>query len=111
MLIEMAFHLPLRFNYEAQADAIAHERGERADCERPGIPERIEEARARVELLQASLTPGEVIGFLAGCFHEQVASCRGAGHESLAVVEGLRGYLTCVVYPHEGSCSAPFCLG
>ena len=53
MLIEMAFDLPLGLGDEAEADAIAEGGRERADGERSGIPERIEQAGAGLQLGQA----------------------------------------------------------
>ena len=66
MTFEMPFDLPLGLGDEAEAGAVADKAGERADGERAGIPERIQQAGAGAELLEAGLAPGEVIGLLAG---------------------------------------------
>jgi hypothetical protein len=111
MLVEMTFHLPLRFDDEAETRPVAQERGQRANGERAGVPHGIQQARAGVELLQASLAPGEVIGFLPGRLEKQLASCRGARDQSLAMIKSLRGNFARVIYAHERSRSAPFGFG
>jgi hypothetical protein len=111
MLVEMAFHLPLRFDDEAETRPVAKQRGQRADGERAGVPHGIQQARAGVELLQAGLAPGEVIGFLPGSLEKQLASCRGARDQSLAMIKSLRGDFASVIYAHERSRSASFGFG
>ena len=48
VLVEMPLDLPLGLGDEAEAGAIAGERRERADREGAGVPEGIQQARARV---------------------------------------------------------------
>ena len=111
MLIEVAFDLALGFDHEAEAHAVAQQCGGGADRERAGVPERIQQARTGVELLQTCLAPGEMVGFLVRCFQEQCASRGGASYQGLAVVEGLRCDFAGVVYTHEGGGVALFGLG
>ena len=77
------------------------QRRERADGEGAGIPQRVEQARARAELLQARLAPGQMIGLLARGVEQQLAGCGGAGDEGLAVIERLGGDLAGMIDAHE----------
>ena len=83
----------------------------RADREGARVPERIEQARARAELAEALLAPGEVIAFLArGLAAAFPRGCR-AGHQGLAVIERLGGDLAGMVDPHQAGHVAPLRLG
>ncbi len=100
--IEMAFHLSFCFDDKAEAGAIAEQRGRGADRERAGVPQRIQQTRVGLELLQTSLAPGQMIGFFLGGFEKKLTRCSGTSDQGLAVVERLGGDFTGVVYPHEG---------
>src|SRR5690606_35025915 len=53
MAIQVCLHLALGLDHEAQAQAVADQTGRGADGEGAGIPERIEQAGAVAQLLQA----------------------------------------------------------
>jgi len=108
MFIEMTFDLPLGFDDEAETHAVAQQSGRGADREGARIPERIQQARTGVELLQPCLAPGEMVGFFVRRFQEQGAGGGGAGYQGLAVVKRLRCYFARVVYAHEGGGVALF---
>jgi len=80
VLIEMAFNLALGFDDKTEARAIAEQGRQRADRERACIPERVQQARPRVELFQTGLAPGEVIGFFVRRLQEEIAGCCTACH-------------------------------
>src|SRR6476661_5988815 len=91
MALEMAFHLPLSFGHEAEARLVAEQCRERADAERAGIPEWIENAGSRAEFAQPRLAPGEVVGLFAGGVEHEFADFRIPGEQRLRVVQRLRG--------------------
>ena len=102
MFVEMAFDLSLGFDDEAEAHAIAQQSSRGTYRKRPGIPEWVQQARTGVELFQPGLAPGEMVGFFVSCFQQQRTSGGGAGHQGLAVVEGLRCDFAGVIHAHEG---------
>ena len=64
MAVEMLLHLALGFSHEAEADAVADAPCREADCERAGVPERIQQAGTRIERLETLGGPREMIFFL-----------------------------------------------
>ena len=70
VLIQVALHLAFGFSDEPQAGGIAKGCGERADGERAGVPQGIEEAGTGPQFPQASLTPAQVIGLFVGRIEE-----------------------------------------
>src|SRR5580704_14565265 len=93
VLIEVALHLTLGLDDEAETGAVTHEGGQCADGEGAGVPERVEQARPRAELPEARLAPGEMIGFRARRGQQHAARGVRAGREGLAVIQRLRGEL------------------
>ena len=69
----MAFNLPLSLHNKAEAGAIAGRSRKRTDGERPAIPQRIQQARPRIQLFQACLAPREVISFLVRGMQQHVS--------------------------------------
>ena len=111
VFIEMAFDLSLGFDHEAEAHAVAQQSSRGTDRERAGIPEWIQQARARIELFQSGFAPGEMVGFFVCCFQEQCACRGGAGYQCLAVVKRLRSDFAGVIHAHEGGGVALFGIG
>jgi hypothetical protein len=100
--LQMTFDLPLRFSDEAEAGAVAHQRGEGANAEGSRIPERVQHARAAAQLLEAGLAPGQVVGFLAGGIEHELPDPGISREQGLGVVQRLRGHFPGVVHPHQG---------
>lgn len=101
MLIEMAFNLPLRLHDEAEARPVTRRSRYRADNEGPAVPQWIQQARPRIELLEPRLAPSQMIGLFASGFEQHVARRSGARDECLAVIERLGRYFAGMVHPHE----------
>ncbi len=72
---EMALDLALGLGHEAETDAIAQQRRGRADRKRAGIPERVQQARARAELAQARLAPGQMVGSSCAAARSRTRAC------------------------------------
>ena len=75
--VEVLDHLFFGLGDEPEAGAVAGQAGQRADRERPGVPERSEQAGAAVEVPHPLLAPGEVVGLLAGRGQQGCRAARG----------------------------------
>ena len=62
---QVLLDLALGLGEEGEVPAVAQRAGGRADGERAGVPERIEQARPAAELADALGAPGEVVLLLA----------------------------------------------
>src|SRR5689334_11030410 len=87
MTLQMSFDLALGLRDEAETRLVTEQGRDGADAERSGIPERIEHARPRTQLLQARLAPGEVVGLLASGVKHEFPHIRVPGEEGLSVVQ------------------------
>jgi large subunit ribosomal protein L13 len=65
------------------------------------VPDRVQDAGMRIELLQTPLAPGQVIAFLGGGLQQIFPRCSRTGHQSLAMIKSLGGDLARVVDPHQ----------
>ena len=74
--LEMALDLRLGLGEEAEAPAIARDARGEAPGERARVPQRIEEARARIEIGESIAAPGEVIAFLGARALQDVSNLR-----------------------------------
>src|SRR6185437_11517866 len=101
MLAEMALDLPLRLDHEPEAGPVTGERRDRTNKEGAGVPQRVEQAGTGMQVLQAALAPGEVIGLLAGRIEQHPARSFRAGGDRLAMVERLGGDLAGMVDAHQ----------
>ncbi|KAG1582809.1 hypothetical protein G6F46_015189 [Rhizopus delemar] len=70
MLVQMGLHLALGFDHEAQVPAVAAQPGQGADGVAAGVPQRVEQARAAVQLAQPGGAPGQVVGLFLGGFQQ-----------------------------------------
>src|SRR5205807_7778281 len=101
MAEEMALDLVFGFGEESHAPPIAREPRQHAQSERSGVPQRIEKARARVELVEPIAAPGEVIALFGGGRMQRAAHVRIARDHRLPAVKRLRADLAGVVDAHE----------
>ena len=99
---EMLDHLALGFRDEAEAGAVARESGQRADRERAGVPQRIEQAGPAAQFVDArrrtrpdGRSPRGPLPSVQPGLH------RAAGHGSLALVQRLGGDLAGMIDPHQ----------
>jgi len=98
---EMALDLPLRFRHESEACPIAEKPGKRPDRDGSCVPQRIEQGRARTQLIEPVPTPGEVVAFFSRGVPQRGPGFRPAGRECLALVEALGRDFPGVIDPHE----------
>ena len=98
---EMSFDLAFRFRHESEARAVAAEARNRADRDGPGVPQRIEQARARTELAEPVAAPGQVIAFLVGRAAQRVPGLGLLGRQRLPVIEPLGRDFAGVIDPHQ----------
>ncbi|KAG1451861.1 hypothetical protein G6F57_016065 [Rhizopus arrhizus] len=101
MLVQMGLHLALGFDHEAQVPAVAAQPGQGADGVAAGVPQRVEQARAAVQLAQPGGAPGQVVGLFLGGFQQVFTRGQVAGHRRLAEIQALRADLADVVAPHQ----------
>src|SRR5438445_6447846 len=97
MAEEMALDLVFGFGEESHAPPIPCEPRQHAQSEGSGVPERIEEARPRVELAQPIAAPREVVPLFGGGRVQRTAHVRIARDHLLLAVESLRADLAGVV--------------
>ncbi len=81
--------------------AIAKRARQGAEGKGAQVPQRVQEAGAALQFLQALLAPGQMIDFLGGGFvhgrlHRRIACGKG-----LTLVQGLGGDLSGMVDPHQ----------
>jgi hypothetical protein len=69
----MGLHLALGLDHEAQAPAVTGPGRQAAQGKGSGVPERIEPAAVRAQLVQASCGPGQVIDLVLGGLPQMVA--------------------------------------
>lgn len=86
---------------KAKADFVSGQRSGRSQSKRSSVKERVEFAGLGIELLQAGLAPGEVIGFFLSSTQQFVPSRIRACGECLTLVEGLRADFSRVVHAHQ----------
>src|SRR5207245_6048182 len=89
MAEEMALDLVFGFGEESHAPRIPCEPRQHAQSERSGVPQRIEEARTRVELAQPVAAPREVVALFGGGRAQRAAHVRIARDHRLPAVERL----------------------
>jgi hypothetical protein len=102
MLIKVTFNLPFGLHDEPEARSITGYGRERADGKGAAVPQGIEEARSRVELLQPCFTPRQMVRLLASSIQQQVARRSRPGDQRLPMIESLGGYFAGMVYAHQG---------
>ncbi len=73
----------------------------RADGERAGVPQRIEQAGSGPQLPQSLFTPPQVIGLFMRRLEQQFAGSRRASHQGLSVVQRLRRHLAGMIHTHQ----------
>ena len=83
MAIEMGFDLAFGFGEKAEVPFVAQQPGDDADAECAAKPQRIQQAFAAAEFVDARLAPGEVVGFFAGARLFQGQTDPGRGSESI----------------------------
>jgi hypothetical protein len=101
MLAEMRFDLTLGLDDKAEAEPIADKA--RCGTDRVGacVPQRIEQARPAVELLQTFAAPREMIGFL-GRGSEHARALRVVVRDrGLTEIQRLRAHFADVIDTHE----------
>ncbi len=101
MPVEMLLDLPLGLGHEAETHFVAGARGEQANGERSAVPQRIQQADAPAQLLDAPLSPGEVIRLFAGGPLEQGPQPRISRSQCLRIVERLRAHLSNMIDAHQ----------
>ncbi len=101
VLCQVAFDLAFRFSEKAEAQSIADGRRGSTNNKGSRVPQRIEDAGARIQLLEPLLAPGQMIAFLGGGLQQILPGGRRSSHQGLAVVERLGRDLTGMVYPHQ----------
>ena len=100
---QVILHLTLGFHDKAQADRIAGPAGGQSNGKSPGKPQRVQQAWAVLEFLQALLRPGQVIEFLLGGAQHVFAPFGRARHQGLGLIQRLGTDFTHMVDPHERS--------
>ncbi|SOT94099.1 hypothetical protein CFBP6762_00543 [Xanthomonas arboricola pv. fragariae] len=97
----MRFDLALGFDHEAQAPVVAAQSGQGAERVAAGVPERVEQAGAAVQLVQAVGAPGQMVGFFLRRLQQMMLGVGIAGDRGLAEIQALRADLADVVDPHQ----------
>ncbi len=97
----MRFDLAFGFDHEAQVPAVATQARGHADGVAAGVPERIQQAGAAVEFVEAVGAPGEVVGFLLRGLAQLGAHRRVTRHCGLPRIQRLRADLARVVDAHQ----------
>jgi hypothetical protein len=98
---EVRFDLALRLCHEPKTGALSESARERADEKGSQVPKWIEHARARAELFQSLLTPGQMVGLFCGGLLHRSFDRTLMGRESLALVQGLSRDFAGVIDPHQ----------
>ena len=101
MRMQVLFNLTFGLDHEAQAHRIASTRRQQPERERAGVPERVQQARVRVEFPQPLLGPRKVIGLLARGVRELSSQCWVARSERLGAVQRLRAHLADMIDTHQ----------
>jgi len=76
MPLQMVLDLALGLRHEAQADAIAGARCRQADGEGAGVPERVQQAGAATQFVDAARGPGQVVDLFLRRMLERGAQSR-----------------------------------
>src|SRR5688500_20119770 len=63
---QVALDLPLGFRHEPEARPVAEQPCQCADDDGARVPERVQEARPRAQLVEPVPAPGQVVAFLGG---------------------------------------------
>ena len=101
VFVQVRLDLAFGLDHEAEAAAVVAERGQRADREAAGEPERIEQARPILQGIETRGAPGEMLALLVGGI-EQVRARRGIARErGLPEVQRLRADLADMIDAHE----------
>lgn len=101
MFVQMTFNLAFGLYNKAKTRPITGCSSKDTDGERAAVPQRIQQARPRIQLFQPRLAPREVISFLTRGLQQHVSRCGRSRDERLAVVEGLGGNFARMVHTHE----------
>lgn len=101
MVVQMRFDLFFRLGDKPEADPIAKRARHGADRIGSCIPQGIQHAGMAAKLGQAALAPGKMIGLLGGGLLHRRGDFRVSRRQGLALIQGLCGYLTGVVDPHQ----------
>src|SRR5690348_11132852 len=104
---EMLLDLPLGLDDEAEVRAISRDPRGQPECERTGIPERIDEARSPVELGETLLRPGEMLFLFARRVGHAAARCAVPRGEGLRLIKRLRTDLAGVIDAHQSDGVTP----
>jgi hypothetical protein len=108
VLLQMSFHLVFGFHDKAQAGSVTRQCGNRTDQVTAGIPDRVEQAGAAVQLLQALGAPCQVVGFLRSGMQQVLANFGVAREGGLAVVKRLGADLARMIDAHQAGGMAAF---
>ncbi len=99
--MQVAFHLRLGLREEAEAPSVAGHSGCHAEREGSCVPERIQQARTRVEIVEPCPAPREMVALFRRGGLQCDANALIARDERLAAVERLRADLAGVVHAHQ----------
>src|SRR5262245_19776816 len=87
MPLEVPLDLPLSLSEKAEVPGVAELARDKADRERTGVPERIEQARAPAEFRDALLGPREVVFLLVRRLLERLFELHVIRRQRLALIE------------------------
>ena len=97
----MGANLGFCLDDKAQTHRISQAPGNQPQAKRPGVPQRIEQRRARTQVLQPLRRPGQVVGLFYTGGGVVRAQGRVAGGQRLRGVKRLRTHLAHVVDAHQ----------
>ena len=97
----MRFNLAFGLDHEAKVPAITAHPGNNPDAITAGVPERIQQARATMQFIEAIRAPGQVIGFLLRCREQLRARGFVVSHRRLTHIQRLCADLAGMVDAHQ----------
>ena len=101
VVVQVGFHLALRLGQKTKVPAISQRARDCAKAKRPAIPERIEQALAPTQFVDAALAPGQVVGLLARRLFQRRLNLRIARGQGLTLIKRLGADFADMVDAHQ----------
>ena len=101
VVLQVLLDLALGLGQETEIDTISEARGDQAEPEGSGVPQRVEQALAPAQFLDALLGPGQMLGLLVGSLHQRLTDAVVARQQRLPLIQGLGTDLAAMVDSHQ----------
>ena len=100
----MGLDLTLGFDNESQTHGIAESPCNGPHCERPRVPDWVQERWPVFQFREALPSPRQMVGFFLARLFKMAPQLRIAAHQCLRCVERLGADFTDMIHPHKCGC-------